>query len=218
MNQRIESRAPINSSDTRGPATRTALLASARRLFARHGFDGASVRAITKEARANLGAVTYHFRSKRALYEATLESVLAPLARRVVAAAAVDGSSLQQLEGVVRAFFHHLAENPDMPQLMLQEIAAGKDPPTPVRRVLGEVSGVLVRLITNGQAAGEIRSGDPLLMALSCVYQPVHLTLVQRIARPVLGMDMADPGIHQRVVEHSVTFARAGLEARGGGR
>jgi TetR/AcrR family transcriptional regulator len=193
------------------PDTSEALIDSARALFARRGFDGASIRAITRAAGANLGGVTYHFGSKHALYEAVLDHVLSPLGERVSAAAAGAGSALDRLEAVVRAFFEHLDENPDMPQLMLQEMAAGKDPPPPVRRVLGRVSGALVQLIRAGQSAGEIRAGDPLLLALSCVYQPVHLTLVRRVARSVIGLDMAEPETHARVIEHSVSFVRAAL-------
>lgn len=195
-------------------STAEAILASARKLFARQGFDGASVRAITRGAGANLGAVTYHFGSKQALYEAVLDRVLSPLAERVTRAAGVDDAPpLDRVEGVVRTLFEHLEENPDMPQLMLQEIAAGRTPPPPVRRVLGTVSGALAGLICEGQERGRIRAGDPLLLALSCVYQPVHLTLIRRLARPVVGLDMADPATHERVVEHSVRFVRAGLAA-----
>jgi AcrR family transcriptional regulator len=196
------------------PGTPESILGAARQLFARRGFDGASIRAITKGAGANLGAVTYHFGSKQALYEAVLDRVLSPLAERVARAASAEGEALARIEEVVRAFFAHLDENPDMPQLMLQEIAAGKEPPAPVRRVLGQVSGVLVELVRIGQAHGEIRSGDPLLLALSCVYQPVHLTLVRRIARSVIGLDMAEPETRARVIEHAVSFTRAALEIR----
>jgi AcrR family transcriptional regulator len=195
-------------------ATAEAVLASARRLFARLGFDGASIRAITSDASANLGAVTYHFGSKQALYEAVLERVLSPLAARVARAASIDGPALDRIERVVRGFFEHLDENPDMPQLMLQEIAAGKDPPPVVRRVLAQVSGVLIELIRDGQSSGEIRAGDPFLLALSCLYQPVHLTLVRRIARSVVGIDMTEPETRVRVVNHAVAFTRAALEPR----
>ena len=195
-------------------ATANALLASARRLFARRGFDGASIRAITHDAGANLGAVTYHFGSKNALYEAMLDQVLAPLAIRVARVAVAGTSPLERIDAVVRALFEHLQENPDMPQLMLQEMAAGKDPPPPVHRALGGVSGTLRDLVSEGQRAGEIREGDPLLLGLSCVYQPVHLTLIRRMARSIMGVDMADPDTHERIVEHAVRFVRAGLASR----
>lgn len=195
------------------PPTRTALLNAARRLFARRGYDGASIRAITRDAHANLGAVTYHFGSKHGLYHAVLEEVLSPLGARIEAAAGREGTALARVDAGIRALFEHLEENPDMPQLMLQEIAAGKTPPPPVARTLAAISGRLAALMREGQGEGEIRPGDPLLLALSVVYQPVHLTLVQRIGRHVLGLDQSDPATRSRVVEHAVAFARAGLGA-----
>ena len=200
---------------TTRPGTRASLLAAARRLFARCGYDGASVRAITHQAGANLGSITYHFGSKHALYEAVLEQVLSPLVDRVRTAVGGPGDSLDRAEATVRAFFAHLEENPDMPQLMLQEIAAGKTPPAPVARLIGGVSGCLGQLMAEGQVAGEVRSGDPVLMALSVVYQPVHLTLVRRMAKHIVGLDQSDPATHDRVVEHAARFARAGLAAGG---
>jgi len=189
------------------------LVASARAVFARRGYDGASIRTITREAHANLGAVTYHFGSKHALYEAVLEQVLAPLAQRVLAVVDGPGNALDRAEGTVRALFDHLRENPDMPHLMVQELAAGKTPPAPVVKALGAISGRLAQLVLEGQKAGEIRAGDPKLLALSLVYQPVHLTLVQRISKGVLGLDQSDPATRAHVVEHAAAFARAGLAA-----
>ncbi len=58
--------------------TRDRILTVARALFAQHGYRGASVRAITKEAGANLGAVTYHFGTKDALYDAVIDSLVRP--------------------------------------------------------------------------------------------------------------------------------------------
>lgn len=49
----------------------TRLLDTAERLFGEYGYDGVGVRMITEEAGVNLGAVTYHFGSKEALYVET---------------------------------------------------------------------------------------------------------------------------------------------------
>ena len=59
--------------------TAAELIQAARELFALHGYEGTSVWAITQRARTNLGAITYHFGSKRALYEAVLERGLRPM-------------------------------------------------------------------------------------------------------------------------------------------
>ena len=195
--------------------TANRLLVAARGIFAKRGYDGASIRAVTREAGANLGAVTYHFGSKRALYEAVLESVLRPLAERVVEIAHSRETALRRVEGVVRAFFSHLAKNPDQPQLMLQEIAAGKRPPAVIRTVMPMVLGSLSNIVEDGQKEGSIRAGDPLLMSIGVVSQPIQLTLVRRLAKPSLGLDQEDPETYARVIEHAVRFVLAALSTEG---
>ena len=88
--------------------TPDALLAAARKLFPRKGFNGTSVRAITTEAGANLGAITYHFGSKRALYDQVLESFVNPLATRVVAAVKGPGDVFERVNAVIRVYFDYL--------------------------------------------------------------------------------------------------------------
>ena len=52
---------------------------TAERLFAQHGFEATSLRAITAEAGANLGAVNYHFTSKDGLILAVLRRRFQPV-------------------------------------------------------------------------------------------------------------------------------------------
>jgi len=53
--------------------TRRSLLDAATRIFAERGFSDASIRAITRKAKANQAAVTYHFGGKEGLYRAVLK-------------------------------------------------------------------------------------------------------------------------------------------------
>ncbi|HXG77822.1 MAG TPA: CerR family C-terminal domain-containing protein [Methyloceanibacter sp.] len=48
--------------------TRNAILKAAIALFAEHGYDGTSVRAIVAKARVNQAAINYHFKGKEGLY------------------------------------------------------------------------------------------------------------------------------------------------------
>ena len=45
------------------------------RLFAERGYDGASTRALAEAASSNVALITFHFGSKRGLYEATIKAV-----------------------------------------------------------------------------------------------------------------------------------------------
>lgn len=70
-------------------STRDRVLDAAKRLFARKGFDGASVRAICEAAEASSNAVTYHFGSKQALFTEIVDhwtSEQLDLAERLLAA------------------------------------------------------------------------------------------------------------------------------------
>ncbi len=61
------------------PSTKQRILNAAEFLFAREGYNGTSLRAITSKAKVNLAAVNYHFGSKKALLEDVFGRRLLPL-------------------------------------------------------------------------------------------------------------------------------------------
>ena len=65
--------------------TKIDLLEAAERLFAEHGIARSSLRAITREADANLASVNYHFGSKEGLVRAVFARRLEPLNRERLA-------------------------------------------------------------------------------------------------------------------------------------
>jgi AcrR family transcriptional regulator len=189
-------------------ATDVRLVEAAIGLFAQKGYAGTSVRQITAAADANLGAVTYHFGGKRALYARALERCIGPLAERAAAVASGPGAPLERLEGVVTVFFDYLRERPELPQLMLQETVAGRTPPPGALKLLRRVLGVVAGLIGEAQERGEARGGDPALLAVSVVSQPLHLTLVSRVLE---GVDPHEPATRAHLLEHAWGFIRQGL-------
>ena len=68
--------------------TRESILDAAERLFARDGYAGATLRAITRAAGANLAAVQYHFGGKEALYREVFVRRIRPM--NLARAAALD--------------------------------------------------------------------------------------------------------------------------------
>ncbi|HTO53486.1 MAG TPA: helix-turn-helix domain-containing protein [Myxococcota bacterium] len=73
--------------DENSAATRRALLRTARRLFAKHGFAGTGIEAIARGARVTIGALYHHFDDKEALLLAVAEEIEQELLAR---AASVD--------------------------------------------------------------------------------------------------------------------------------
>ena len=90
--------------------TRERLLDAAEALFAEHGFDGASLRAITTRAGTNLAAANYHFRSKEALLDAVIDRRIGPVnaqrLERLDALAALEETAGRavELEDLLEAF------------------------------------------------------------------------------------------------------------------
>jgi AcrR family transcriptional regulator len=193
--------------------TAAALIRAARELFALHGYDGTSVRAITARARANLGAITYHFGSKQALHDAVIASVMGPGRERIIEAAAGPGTPLDRLEAVVRVFFGYLYDNPDAIPLMLGIMLSSRPLPDVVRRTIEANIETLSLLIAEGQRDGSVRSGDPRMLALSVAAQPLWLALTRRALYEGVAFDQTDPETRVQLVESVLRFVGAGLAA-----
>ena len=61
--------------ETKTVNTKLALIDAAGELFAEHGFEGTSTRAIADKAQVNIAGIKYHFGSKEALYLHTISHV-----------------------------------------------------------------------------------------------------------------------------------------------
>jgi AcrR family transcriptional regulator len=104
--------------------TRERLIEAASQLFARHGYRGAPVRDICNQARANPGAVSYHFGGKRQLYRIVLRRAV----ERLAAAAgedAVETAGASDIRGAVRRVFCRVQEDPVAARLLLRDLADG---------------------------------------------------------------------------------------------
>jgi AcrR family transcriptional regulator len=87
-------------------ATKAQILDAAIRLFGERSFDAVSLRDITAAAKANLGAVNYHFGSKLNLIREVLKALASPINEQRVAALSEYEVSLNggrpDLEAVIR--------------------------------------------------------------------------------------------------------------------
>ncbi|MGA2381806.1 MAG: TetR/AcrR family transcriptional regulator [Gemmatimonadales bacterium] len=196
---------------------RERLIEAARQLFASAGFDATSVRDITSRAHTNLGAITYHFGSKEALYHTVIERFAVPIADRMAAISAETGPPLERLAKSVRAFLEHIWSHPEMPRLMMREMAADRPLPEPVARVIRRNIESFRRIVVEGQADGSIRPGEPNLLALSVAGQPLFLTLASKAIRHAVGKDPNDPGIREMIADTVVTNMKGALANPSGG-
>ena len=189
------------------------LVAVARELFSRRGYDRVSVREITSRARANLGAITYHFGSKEALYHAAIASIAEPLVGAIGAAAQGPGAPLDRIEAILRAFMGHLGDNPHVPSILLRELASDHPLPPPMADAMRKNLGNIVNTVTAGQKDGTIRPGDPVLLALSVIAQFFFFRVAGRAIQTASGIDRNDPTFRASITAHVVDTVRRALAA-----
>ncbi len=195
------------------PNTRNRILTVARRLFARNGFEGTSVRDITGEAGVNLGAITYHYGSKEALYTAVLASLIHPLRDRVAAAAAVPGAPLDRIEAAVRAAFAHLDEHVEQAGVMMHELVLDRAIHPVAQEWVAFVIPLLSKLVAEGQADGSILPMNPFLAAASVLAQPFFFAMTRRRREEMeRQLAWAAPG-PEALADHACRFIRRSLEA-----
>lgn len=195
--------------------TASRLIEAAVALFSQKGYDGTSVRALSAMADANLGAITYHFGSKEALYDAALGSVIEPIRDFIVDAASSVGPPLLRIERLVRVFFQYMNGHPAFPNLISHQLAGSRPLPEPARKLIQKNIQTMTSLISEGQRDGTIRDGNARDMAFSIIAQPMWLTLAGRVLHEGADLDQDDPETHERIVESVVKFVRAGLKNQG---
>ena len=84
--------------------TRATLLREARLIFAASGYDAAATEEIVQRAEVTRGALYYHFKDKRAVFEAIVEEVASEIAAAIDRRAEPVGDPLQALIEGTRAF------------------------------------------------------------------------------------------------------------------
>src|SRR5947199_4627328 len=89
--------------------TKRHILTKAEQLFARHGFDGVSMREIAEACDITKANIYYYFKDKESLYLQVLESDLLAMIVALRRAAQQEGTCRARM-GCIAAMFSRLAE------------------------------------------------------------------------------------------------------------
>jgi AcrR family transcriptional regulator len=106
--------------DEHTEATRQALLSAGRDIFAREGFQAASMEAISRVTR---GAFYHHFEDKKALFDAVVVAMQAEAAARIQARAKAERKIWDRLSAGVDAYLDVCLE-PAYGRIVIQEAPA----------------------------------------------------------------------------------------------
>ena len=141
------------------PATRKCILEAAQRLFAAHGYHGASIRDIVRACGVSNAALYYHFGSKQNLYAQVLRAYIAAVVAHLQESDPGEGSCRGRLSRVALAYARVILQSENLLQTLLRD-AAHFDPEDIVR-LLPELSEqipvTVAAILEDGIAAGEVR-------------------------------------------------------------
>lgn len=154
--------------ERRRARNRDSLVAAARRLFARHGFEATTISGITEEADLGFGTFYRYFPDKEAALAAVLQDAMAEMDDVVLAQDDASVPAPDALAHLVERFVHVGTKNRDLFALWWQ-LGLRRDPlhkklitrpQLPVR-----LTQAVERIVTRGLAEGSFRAIDAQLTA-----------------------------------------------------
>jgi AcrR family transcriptional regulator len=202
---------------SRADATRERLIDAAAELFARRGYAGTSIRAVTQAAGVSVSAANYHFGSKRDLLVAVCRRRVAPMnetrLRALDALEARLGEQPPALEDLLRIFLEPACRQSPDGHRGAREVVARlyADPPEIVAELKRELFGpVRERMVSLLRRA--LPDATPEAVALA-----FQLTIGVMVHVVGGHLESGPDGDHPRdeaLIEAVVAYSAAGMRAR----
>jgi Transcriptional regulator len=150
---------------TRDPNRREKIIEVARRIFARHGYDGASISMIATEAGLTKAALYHHFKNKEAIYRVSSRTGMDELVTKVDNALKTVGKHpVERLRAYMRASADRFDKNQDSWVSGSAIFWSTHSPATrsEVLQLRDQYEGVLKQILRDGIQEGIFRSDlDP---------------------------------------------------------
>jgi AcrR family transcriptional regulator len=198
-------------------STREKILDNAERLFTAKGFDGVSVRDITKAAGTNVASVNYHFASKRELYREVFrrklkrlsETKIADMDRALSTQQPTLHNTIQTVVSVLLSDTQQGLEAEDFLNIITAEMSEGgmatdilvEEGAIPMHRKVRELISGAMPDISQEHAA---------LCTTSIFGQIFHFVRARALLTHTLGRPY-DRKFIEDVIEHITTFSVGGI-------
>lgn len=159
------------------PCTATTIKTVAERLFAAHGYEGASTRQIADEAAVNISAITYYFESKEGLYRSIFKTQLTELHDMIQRISNLDEDAAGKLNQFLDLYIGRLKNEQNFHRLLQREISSQIHSALKegILSQLMNNSAILIRIIEEGIDSGIFKKVDSSLFALTVLNTLYHV-------------------------------------------
>jgi len=168
------------------------ILDTAERLFAMHGFHGASVRDIAQEADVNIAMISYYFGSKERLIEAIfLKRVMDVKDGLDELVKNKDLAPLEKINKLIELFVAKISDRPYFCRIMVRAQATQEGVPTElIHEVKKQMYDLVKKLITEGQKKGAFLGDiDTMMMVNTLVGTSNHVIISQNFLKKVWNQE-----------------------------
>lgn len=147
----------LRTPDAESPRGR--ILLAALRLFAEHGFDATSTRAVAEAAGVNLAMIHYYFGSKQQLYHRVIAGEIVEMYQATIRSIPEDGLPEEAFISLPLRLMTVLRDHPVRAALFRREIAAGGFHIREAIRALGQYGPLKLADIFQQAYEGTVKNG-----------------------------------------------------------
>jgi AcrR family transcriptional regulator len=150
-----------------GRNNREKILATARKLFLRYGYNGISIRAIAHSAKLTTGAIYFHFHNKRDIYRTICNEAIELLINKFKEGIEKRKTVNQKLISIYDSYLDFYEEHRDYYNILMEYKADySQDGDDEFTKKFMELIHVTAETFALGVSKGAFRNIDPLLLSL----------------------------------------------------
>ena len=191
---------------------RDTLVEAAAALIAKKGPQGFSLREVARRAHVSEAAPYWHFTDREALLAAVAERGFVEMAQGMMMIRAAVTDPRERLHALGVGYVQFALAHPSYLRVMFGSEVPDKAAHPALKEAGARTFDLLVQTIADCQAAGQVRSGDPLVLAVAA-WSIVH-GLAALLVDGRLKEHVRSPAEAERLAERVTEVLRTGLAPR----
>ncbi len=146
------------------------IMDAATQHFARHGYEGARMELIAKEAGVNKATIYYHLGGKNKLYATVLHAVLSEYAKLMAGQVQATPSHEEKIKVIFRALRKLVYDYPHISAIIMHEVASGgRNFPEALTEDFTQIIGLTADTLRKSHQTGQTAAVHPMVIYLMAI-------------------------------------------------